>query len=757
MDGTIMLGFELDTKEFEEELKDLDKYQIRDKKVKIELDLEDLKKQRAKMAKEMESYQNKITELSQGTLKEKVLANPEYQEAAAKLKEMQPAYDQIVADLTTEQMKLQMVNEYIEKNKEMQIEEKAAVEETKTAVEDKTKAIQKEAEAQKEVTKEAEKTATEKKKENLQDNIDKAKKNSEKMKDSFSGIGMIIGGLALAGIAAAIGLAAEHSEEAKASLEQVAMIVSHIIEDLANLLLPIAEQIIDFIYQAVVWVGVLLEDWFGIDVFTARASDNLKSGVKSARALRKQLMGFDEMNILNPETGSTGALGSVGSAGTSSKISDKYKNMTPREIADQFEKEVEESVDRINNDFATQAGLSVHDWILENIPGAKFIDEKLIEPIRRLLYSTGLFKPATKKDEKQITVVTDTMVNSFKEATKKTDKFSKALIKGAKEQFSSFTMLVHDGMVAVTTSTGETFQMTEKNFDELMKALGIDTQNSLKTVESTAAGVVKTYSTTANGIQGAVTGALNAIEGKSNTTSENTKNSWIQTGNDIINKFAGKGAAGVTGAVTGALTGIQETAGAVSGAVSGALIGIESSANQGANSVINAFNPLPELIKSIFDKINPTFQNAGTATGAAVSAAMAASINGGLGKTESIINTAINAIKQALNQTAAGVGGAVSAALLAKTALIKTISLPRIKLAQGGIVNRPGPGVPVAGEYGREGVIPLDNNRQMSLLANEIAKRIIINQTTILDVDGQELARITKQIMSDQEFASNGG
>lgn len=736
MDGTIMLGFELDTKEFEDELKDLDKYQIRDKKVKIELDLEDLKKQRAKMAKEMESYQNKITELSQGTLKEKVLANPEYQEAAAKLREMQPAYDQIVSDLTTEQMKLQMVNEYIEKNKELQIEEKAAVEDTKTAVEDTTKAIQKEAEAQKEVTEEVQKTRNEKKKDNLQDNVDKAKKNSEKMKDSFSGIGMIIGGLALAGIAAAIGLAAEHSEEAKASLEQVAMIVSHIIEDLANLLLPIAEQIIDFIYQAVVWVGVLLEDWFGIDVFTARASDNLKKGVKSARALRKQLMGFDEMNVLNSQTGGTGALGAAG--GKSSGISNKYKNMTPREIADKFEKEVEESVDRINNDIATQSGLGVREWILENIPGAKFIDDKIIDPIRRLLYRTGLFEPATKKDEKKVTVITDTFVNSFKEATKKTDKFSKALIKGAKDQFSSFTMVVHDGMVALTTGTGETFQMTEKNFNELMKTLGIDTKNSLKTIEESAAGVVKTYSTTADGIKGSVTGALDAIEGKSNTTSENTKKSWIQAANDIINKFNGS-TNGVEGAVTGALTGIQ------------------GAAQQGANGVINAFNPLPNQIKNIFDKITPTFEKSGAATGAAVSAAMAGAINGGLGKTESTINTAIKAIKQALNQTAAAAGGAVNAALLAKTALIKTISLPRIKLAQGGIVNRPGPGVPVAGEYGREGVIPLDNNRQMSLLANEIAKRIIINQTTILDVDGQELARITKQIMSEQEFASNGG
>ena len=735
MDGTIMLGFELDTKEFEEELKDLDKYQIRDKKVKIELDLEDLKKQRAKMAKEMESYQNKITELSQGTLKEKVLANPEYQEAAAKLREMQPAYDQIVSDLTTEQMKLQMVNEYIEKNKELQIEEKAAVEDTKTAVEDTTKAIQKEAEAQKEVTKEAEKTATEKKKENLQDDVEKAKKNSEKMKDSFSGIGMIIGGLALAGIAAAIGLAAEHSEEAKASLEQVAMIVSHIIEDLANLLLPIAEQIIDFIYQAVVWVGVLLEDWFGIDVFTARASDNLKKGVKSARALRKQLMGFDEMNVLNSQTGGTGALGS---AGASSGISNKYKNMTPREIADKFEKEVEESVDRINNDIATQSGLGVREWILENIPGAKFIDDKIIDPIRRLLYRTGLFEPATKKDEKKVTVITDTFVNSFKEATKKTDKFSKALIKGAKEQFSSFTMVVHDGMVALTTGTGETFQMTEKNFNELMKTLGIDTKNSLKTIEESAAGVVKTYSTTADGIKGSITGALDAIGEKSNTTSENTKKSWIQAANDIINKFNGS-TNGVEGAVTGALTGIQ------------------GAAQQGANGVINAFNPLPNQIKNIFDKITPTFEKSGAATGAAVSAAMAGAINGGLGKTESTINTAIKAIKQALNQTAAAAGGAVNAALLAKTALIKTISLPRIKLAQGGIVNRPGPGVPVAGEYGKEGIIPLDNNRQMGLLANEIAKRITINLTSILDVDGQELARKTKQIMSDQDFASNGG
>ncbi len=807
MDGTIMLGFELDTKQLEDELKDLDKYQIRDKKLKLEVDRKELQKQLEEYYKERSKLDKEYQDKWAGVLKEKYMDTNEYKDWAKRSQMLdqkwQPQRDAYKQNRQTSQF----IDQYLEANPQLKLteEELQAIEnkqrETKAAVEDTTRAIHKEAQAQKEVTEEVQKTKNEKKKENLQDNIDKAKKNSDKMKDAFSGIGLIVGGLALAGLASAIELAAENSEEVRASLEQVSTIVSNIGQILANLLLPLAEQIIDFLYQAVVWVGVLLEDWFGIDVFTANSSNNLKQGVKSARALRKQLMGFDEMNVLNGETGGTGALGSAAGTGTKNK----YTGVDPREIADQFEKSVEEAVDRINHDEAAQAGNSVREWILEHIPGAKWVDETIIDPIRWLLYKTGLFEPI----KPQIIEFNEEMVTTFEELASKTDWASQAMLENTKQHFLEAKRNSKDGMIEITDDAGNIMKLTEDQYLKLAKALGLITKditkedakafldkfnllkkgakddkkvaeeskkNWFQSINDTvkkipeiakaieeghykiregfvdielASGETVTYTIdefkkmqrsltdVATGTQGAVTGAFNTIEGKSTTTSDNTKNSWLQTGNDIISKFSGGGAAGVVGAVTGALTGI-ETAG-----------------QQGATGILNAFNPLPGQIQDVFNKLFPTMNTTGAALGGAVSGAMVSTLNQGISNTEKTMNKAIDIIRSLLKNMNVGlVGGAQLAVAIAS---LRSVSLPRIKLAKGGIVNRPGPGVPVAGEYGREGVIPLDNNRQMGLLADEIAKRITVNLTSVLDVDGQELARVTKQIMSDQEFASNGG
>lgn len=577
--------------------------------------------------------------------------------------------------------------------------------------------------------------------------------------EDVGSIGTLIGAISLVGIIGMVALAASKSEESRAQLEQIATLVTNIINQLAQLLLPIAEEIVNFIYKAISYVGVLLEEWFGIDLFTKSASENLKSGVKSAKALKKQLMGFDEMNILNKDTGTTGVLGGIGSSKTNNT-----NIKTPKQAAEEFKKEVEEVVYDINHDVATQTGLGIHDWILENIPGAKFIDDKIIDPIRRLLYKTGLFEPATKKDEKKVTVITDTFVNSFKEATKKTDKMSKTLVKGAKEQFSSFTMLVNDGMVSITTSTGQTFQMAEKNFNELMKTLGIDTQKSLKVVESSAAGVVKTYSITANGIEGAVTGAFNNIEKNSNLTSNNTKTNWFTSLNNIIFKATSKDNNGLVGAVTGAFNTIQNSSNTDGESTKKSWISAFNDIINKANGkdknglvggVLGAVNAIANKNPEIDIKVQPI-------TKGFVSSILDIAKN----TTAEIGNVSVkkksmkDALTNALKGVSIGLSGASNAASLAFSVFgAKGLMINPPRLARGGIINRPGRGVPIAvgGESGREAVVPLTDSEQMAYLGREIAKHIPINLTNITELDGRVIARSVSQVMNEMNFASNGG
>ena len=87
-------------------------------------------------------------------------------------------------------------------------------------------------------------------------------------------------------------------------------------------------------------------------------------------------------------------------------------------------------------------------------------------------------------------------------------------------------------------------------------------------------------------------------------------------------------------------------------------------------------------------------------------------------------------------------------------------NIPQIpRLAKGGIVNMPGRGVPVggaiAGESGREGVIPLTDSQAMETLGATIGKYININLTNITKLDNRQIAKEQKKINAQNDFAFN--
>lgn len=83
------------------------------------------------------------------------------------------------------------------------------------------------------------------------------------------------------------------------------------------------------------------------------------------------------------------------------------------------------------------------------------------------------------------------------------------------------------------------------------------------------------------------------------------------------------------------------------------------------------------------------------------------------------------------------------------------LSVPQIpKLARGGIVNRPGRGVPaIIGEAGKEAVLPLENNTEwMDILADRIGG----NVTIPIYLDGKKIATYVVDIQKKRAFAMNG-
>ena len=84
------------------------------------------------------------------------------------------------------------------------------------------------------------------------------------------------------------------------------------------------------------------------------------------------------------------------------------------------------------------------------------------------------------------------------------------------------------------------------------------------------------------------------------------------------------------------------------------------------------------------------------------------------------------------------------------------LSVPQIpKLALGGIVNRPGRGVPaIIGEAGAEAVLPLENNTEwMDILADKIGGG---NITIPITLDGKRIATYVVDIQKKKAFATNG-
>lgn len=85
-------------------------------------------------------------------------------------------------------------------------------------------------------------------------------------------------------------------------------------------------------------------------------------------------------------------------------------------------------------------------------------------------------------------------------------------------------------------------------------------------------------------------------------------------------------------------------------------------------------------------------------------------------------------------------------------------NIPQIpKLKSGGIINMPGPGVPlgIGGEAGKEGVIPLTDSQAMEELGSAIGRYITINLTNNTNLDGRTISRQQSKIQANKNFAMN--
>lgn len=124
---------------------------------------------------------------------------------------------------------------------------------------------------------------------------------------------------------------------------------------------------------------------------------------------------------------------------------------------------------------------------------------------------------------------------------------------------------------------------------------------------------------------------------------------------------------------------------------------------------------------------------------------------------ESLFLSIKNGLKNAFNINFSVGSSSSSFSGRAKGGIFYPSMLP--KLAVGGIINQPGTGTfyngAIIGERGAEAVVPLTDTQQMELLGETIGRYITINANIVNTMNGRVISRELKQVQNEQEFAYN--
>ncbi len=200
------------------------------------------------------------------------------------------------------------------------------------------------------------------------------------------------------------------------------------------------------------------------------------------------------------------------------------------------------------------------------------------------------------------------------------------------------------------------------------------------------------------------------------------------------------------------------------GAVFGAFVSIINKLTPFANKITDTFNTMVEKVNGFFTKMRNSIENTitkiktfltehfgnfGTAIGNLIGEKVKVVFNGIIATIEKVWNTPISQINKAIDKLNAITGG--------KITKLSKFSFPR--LAKGGIINMPGRGTlvgsAIAGESGREAVLPLTDSQQMELLGEAIGRYITINANITNTMNGRIISRELQKINNENSFAGN--
>lgn len=534
--------------------------------------------------------------------------------------------------------------------------------------------------------------------------------------------------------------------------KQVATDVEYIRYAIAMTLQPIIERIISLVYKLLSYIGYIAKGWFGVNIFansSAKAfqqanessggiKNNIDDASKSAKKLNKELAGFDEMNVLGSNVDEAGSgSASTGGAGGGAPLP-SFDLAAPED----FEPPswLQWIVDNKDLILSVIAGITagIFAWKL-GLGGLKSLGIGIA--IAGIVYAIqGLIEylkdPSFENFGKVITgigiaiagvaiavgawpvAVAGAVVAIIGIIVSNWEKI-KAKIQGA------INWLLNQDS-PILQWAGKVLQGLLDSFDLMFKGLKDIFDGIIQFVKGIFTG---NWKQALDGLGKIFKGLLELIMGALKFFWEPIKQNLIGLGKwfyDIVIKPIGQ-------------------------FFSNLWTGIISGVTLAYTTIRNIFSSIVNFFGNIVNSIMNLFRSIGTNVGNVISGAFKSVVNGVLWAVENILNSPIRAIN--------GLIKVINKVPGINLGRLSTFNLPR--LAKGGIISQPGRGVPVgygqaiAGERGREGVIPLTDSQQMALLGEAIGKYININLTNITKLDNRQIAREQKIINAQNDFAFN--
>lgn len=296
MDGYLKIKTKIDNKDVDKGITELE-----NKIKKLQEDNSKSSKEQNLLQKELDNYQElqasadrykqKIKELNEE--KNLMFKNspalavsvdtPEYANIKSQISDMQLKYSQATAEIDKQGPKIEKVCAKLDKVKLKQTENNAKIQQFK----DKIEAI---------------------KTNNIKNSIDGIGKSITGQISKIGKMTMAIVGIrtAWSAVRRAVSLVSQYNPQIATDLQYMSYCI-------ANLVAPAVQWLTRLLYTALSYINAIMQAWFGVNIFANSSAkafkkmQNSASGTaKATKEIQKSLQGFDEMNIMQDNSGNTG-------------------------------------------------------------------------------------------------------------------------------------------------------------------------------------------------------------------------------------------------------------------------------------------------------------------------------------------------------------------------------------------------------------------------------------------------------------------